>query len=326
MKRWAGTIAVAMMAVTNAVAGADVPDAMTRYYVDAAKTTGDAQSAWILSRMLDFSLQGRKGTKEAALAIRARYPIGPDAAPSMVALRLEDRLQPFSGAERAQAMDTLLDAAKDNGYFALTLLSQAEYRDDGESTERLLHLAAAAPNYDSGYSRKIAGLYARLVQLPLPPEGNHPPEAKRPLETRLMMAAALVNMSQDFGWTPLARLCKDAVSPVRDDCRVLGRTMSSKGNTLIDAVIGSSLLRLGASTPAEKLVATQARRKALWQSEAGNPDLPLKESDALRDMTVYRETLFAAGERAALDAVVAARGLPGEPPANWVPRYGGSED
>lgn len=289
---------------------------MNRYFLAAAKPQGDVASAWRLARAAEFPMPGVPDSKTAAMAIRAAHPIAPDGDPMAVSLRLRDTSLPFSPEERAKAIDTLLAAAAENAYFGLVLLSEPDFKDDVEASDQLFHLVARAPDYDSAYSAQVAGLVKRFEPIAPPPApAGFPylPEA----EFRFGLSTSLVAMDLMPAWFPVTRICKTATSALKEECRALGQMMLAQADTILEQNIAAALLRLGANDARQTADAAQATRRLHWQQEGGNPSQVLGKSSTDRDKAIFRETLLAKSEVAALAAVLQARGLPLDPPAGW---------
>ena len=311
---------LAMLASGESIAQAS--PALARYYIDASRVPGDTGSAWSLARLFEVVAPNVPGSADAARQARAANPIGSDDAPALLAVRLFDSKQPFSDIERASALQSMLDAAAGNGYFAVLLMAVPEFKDDPEASDRLMSLAAHAPRYEGGYTDRVAALFDRLSRLPPPPVEAGDPTDVDPDDVRLVMAIALTAADWGPAWTYAMRRCKVATGVMLDDCRALGQRVVDDGDTLMETMMGAALLRMTATTSEQRGQAESTRRLMMWRQEMGGPERRLSPSDDRRDMALYRKILFAEGELAAIDAMLRSRGLPLTPPVGWTSRYG----
>jgi hypothetical protein len=308
--------------VASGTAVAQSPQVLGRYYIEASRATGDTASAWSLARLIEGVSPGDPGSAEAARLARSAHPIGVDASPDLLLIRLSDNKQPFSDVERTRALETVLAAAADNGYLAIMLMASPEMKDDAEAVDRLVRLAAHAPRFDGAYSQRVKGMFVRLSTLPMPPAGIGESTTSDPDDRRFILSVALTAIDGIPAWTYPMRRCKVATGAMQDDCRALGQRLVDYGATIMDGLMGAALLRISATTPEQRARADLARRVTIWRQEKGSPERGLSASDDRRDLALYRKTLLSANELAAVDAVLRSRGLPLQPPAGWTSRHG----
>ncbi len=229
--------------------------------------------------------------------------------------------------ERIRYLQLLETASAENAYFAIQLLSLPEYR-EAPKAAALLHRAAEARQYRSLYMRTLQSVYARLLTLA---HAEGVPEFKRlqgmSPET-FSFAYALV-----YAGTPalpsyryFVNTCgKDAVDPLRADCRSVATLMANEADTLIDTLIANAVLKNLADNDVERAAIEAAQTQLHWRnaqhaklSVALLPDdgAPFaKEQDALA--ASYTRTLMESGEIVALKVLLQAAEIPLQPPVGW---------
>lgn len=106
----------------------------------------------------------------------------------------------------------------------------------------------------------------------------------------------------------------------RKDCRLLGRILHDRSDTIIGQIFGTLLLRLAAADAAEREAAGRLRRRLDWLLDRSRAiaDHPSTRSEGTLPLLLGKEPLT---EVKLLEAGLRAAGVQVEPPSCWTSRY-----
>lgn len=172
--------------------------------------------------------------------------------------------------------------------------------------------AARSTRAAADLTRSLQWIAQRLKGLPINPQTaeqvSDPDHARRLEAFSTALAVALPSYRALHQW------CRDPASELAEDCRASARVLV-QGDTVLDRVIGASMLRQLATTNAERLEAETTTASAQWLSEAARSCRPDNDPAEFALMETQ-----GASEIELTEVALLAHGLPIEPPADLAQR------
>ncbi len=225
--------------------------------------------------------------------------------------------------DRRAALAALSRLEPDNGAVWQLVLGDALARDDAVLARDALARLARAERYDTHQDELFAALDTALATVPIPQEALalgeeqlDEPTARGVAVLGVLLALAL----PDPGW--LTRYCTPGVVTAfesrRDDCVAAGERMATRSETSLGRFVGARVWREAARGSPHEPRARRALVAQHWRVERYGPLAAAAGADALRTQLERRRNH--GSEAAAIDAALAAAGIPLEPPPDYVPR------
>lgn len=221
-------------------------------------------------------------------------------------------------AARGHAVAVLSAATGDNGYFGLSLLALPAIRQDPAATQRLLHAMAGAPRFHSPIIAMLQAFNAAAA--PLDWRVAMPADASAPMDPELFYRVESMALAAAVAYAPIQPLqstCKQAEGALRADCDAIARRWLADGDTLADRNFATMLLLQICEDAQACATAQAARRNQAWLQTKTMAFTAPFDGSLPPDLAHYLARVAAVGEIAAMQELVAAHGLPLEPPADW---------
>ena len=179
--------------------------------------------------------------------------------------------------------------------------------------EQILARAARSTRIESDYTPTFRWLRKHLATLPPMPTSAEEEAmlAEEGLSAVDMEAMALVHALNITDSLRLFRWCELADSSLQADCRAIGQLMMTRGDSFYNRAVGTSLFEKVARTDAEREIAVHARARLNWLMKAG---AACPERDGAIIVAAYAEE--GSSEIATMEAILLARGMPLDPPAD----------
>lgn len=301
--------------------------ALVEFTLAAAAEPGDARSDRLLAEtlgqqlridagegVLDLPAPVRARVSEEQARLQARADAARDDDPVLLSQWLCCQWRPHDPAARARARARLAELDGDNAHSALVSMTSAWTDGDNAGFAAAAARGARATRYQTHYPALFASLRARFRAVPDSAVPALPSQVFGiDRGTALAMSGHIAFAGPPYQW--FLQPCRQASGKLLRDCLAIARWMV-RSDALLDASIGASLLQ-ARGDDADQALAQATRREFSWL---------MQQSVALTDAegaygepggTEYFDAFARGGERAAMRALLAARNLPTEPPADW---------
>lgn len=229
---------------------------------------------------------------------------------------------------RLQILTQLQRLEPDNAVVWLANLPRRDEPDAIPMASDMLAQAAAGKRFDTHFVSSMGALLDAFEHVPVPkdwPDTRQLPgwEKVRPEDVRVIMAVGVGSALAMPYLVGVQSWCdgNSAVQPWLGDCRKLAQTMVERSDSIVPYSLALALIgKLHAADSAHARRAVVLRRELAWVVEQGmqqvGPGKPVAFS-------VWRELWQApqATELTVARGLVAAQGLPADPPDDFVPAW-----
>jgi len=185
-----------------------------------------------------------------------------------------------------------------------------------------LDAIAAAPRYASDFAAMVQAAHRALSRVSWPDDviaqAQHDAGTTPAMVVSVSIAAAVA--SPDFD--KLVKACDHVAFPDRAvSCRRIGRRLLADAGTMVDQLVGASVLGAAASDDASTTEALAAQRRVQWQGEQANRLIASAPgAGASPDRVRYSAEVLAKGELPGIHALFARNHVALDPPTHWQPQ------
>lgn len=219
-------------------------------------------------------------------------------------------------SERSAAIDALLAALPENGYFGLILLAQPEVQGDAQLQRQVLRQMAEARRFTGYYTELLhsaIGLFTNLPAHLLAPAAQVSPDEEASLPVSVAFSLVALASPSFHG---IMKLCRAASEENRADCRRVGQRLAADADILLDKMIGLILFERNAADATEKNAVVSERRRLHWQQEQLIAFWSGSASHGALQRR-YWELLASESELTTMQRTLEAMNLPLDPPTGW---------
>lgn len=311
----AAMLGVALSPTANAATEADY----TQLLQEAGRQAEDGREALAVLTIL----ASREGSASAVDALRELVlaATAKDAVLTRHALANDNAL--VRDSERAQQMlaslETLDPGNANNGIAALSL-APADVADAAVGTR--LEAIAAAPRYVSDFAAMVQAGHRALSRVTWPAELIAQAQRDSGTAPAMVVAVSIAAAVAAPDFDRLVKACDHTQFPDRAaTCRRIGQRLLDDASTMVDQVVGATVLGAAANDDASKAAAIAAQRRVQWQSEQANRLIASAPgADATPDRVRYSADVLEKGELPAVHALFARNKVALDPPADWQPQ------
>lgn len=291
----------------------------TQLLQDAGRQTEDGREALAILTILasrDGSASAIDALRELVLAatpkdaVLTRHAIGNDG----TLVRDSDR------ARQMLASLESLDPGNANNELVALALTPGDVADPAITAR--VKAIAAAPRYASDFSAMVQAGYRALSRVTWPNDLIAQAQRDAGTAPAMVVAVSIAAAVASPNFDKLVQACEYKAFPDRaSDCRRIGHRLLADATTMVDQVVGASVLGAAVGDEASKAEALTAQRRVQWQGEQANRLIASAPGAAASpDRVRYSADVLEKGELAAIQALFARNHVALDPSADWQPQ------
>lgn len=213
-----------------------------------------------------------------------------------------------------------LDPGNANNGLAALALTPADVADPAVAAR--IEAIAAAPRYASDFAAMVQAGHRALSRVEWPADLIAQAQRDAGTAPAMVVAVSIAAAVASPNFDKLVQACEHKAFPDRaDDCRRIGRRLLADATTMVDQVVGATLLGAAIGDDASRAEARAAQRRVQWQSEQANRLIASAPGAAASpDRVRYSAEVLEQGELPAIHALFARNDVALEPPVDWQPQ------